>query len=123
MPIQTFGNSSEYLNYPVVNPTLDLNFALTKTLDPRITFTRASISAINAFIANAARLSTAYRQDDIAFAANGGSVGTDISALLPTVDRLELGQFASAAHLNGTLSRLTYWPKRLSNDQLRLLTQ
>ena len=30
------------LNYPEVRPTLDLNFARTKTLDPRITFTRAS---------------------------------------------------------------------------------
>ena len=30
------------LNYPDVRPTLDLNFARTKTLDPRITFTRAS---------------------------------------------------------------------------------
>jgi hypothetical protein len=30
------------LNYPEIRPTLDLNFARTKTLDPRITFTRAS---------------------------------------------------------------------------------
>lgn len=84
---------------------------------------QASISAINAFIANAARLSTAYKQDDIAFVANGGSVGTDSSALLPTVDRLELGQFTSAAHLNGTLSRLTYWQSRLPNSTLQDLSR
>jgi hypothetical protein len=30
------------LNYPDIRPTLDLNFARVKTLDPRITFTRAS---------------------------------------------------------------------------------
>ena len=30
------------LNYPEIRPSLDLNFARTKTLDPRITFTRAS---------------------------------------------------------------------------------
>ena len=30
------------LNYPEIRPTLDLNFARVKTLDPRITFTRAS---------------------------------------------------------------------------------
>ena len=30
------------LNYPEIRPTLDLNFARTKTLDPRITFRRAS---------------------------------------------------------------------------------
>jgi len=30
------------LNYPEIRPSLDLNFARTKTLDPRITFTRGS---------------------------------------------------------------------------------
>ena len=30
------------LNYPEIRPSLDLNFARTKTLDPRITFTRSS---------------------------------------------------------------------------------
>jgi hypothetical protein len=30
------------LNYPEIRPSLDLNFSRTKTLDPRITFTRAS---------------------------------------------------------------------------------
>jgi hypothetical protein len=29
-------------NFPAINPTLNLSFALTKALDPRITFTRAS---------------------------------------------------------------------------------
>ena len=29
-------------NFPEVRPTLNLNFARSKTLDPRITFTRAS---------------------------------------------------------------------------------
>jgi hypothetical protein len=38
---QVFNTSAE-LDYPTVLPTLDLDFANTKTLDPRITFTRAS---------------------------------------------------------------------------------
>jgi len=44
MSIDTFLLSADTtdLNYPEVRPTLDLNFARTKTLDPRITFTRAS---------------------------------------------------------------------------------
>jgi len=44
MSIDTFLLSADttVLNYPEVRPTLDLNFARTKTLDPRITFTRAS---------------------------------------------------------------------------------
>lgn len=35
-------NSSGELNYPKVLPTLDLNFAQQRSLDPRITFTRSS---------------------------------------------------------------------------------
>ena len=44
MSIDTFLLSSDTtdLNYPEVRPTLDLNFARVKALDPRITFTRAS---------------------------------------------------------------------------------
>jgi len=38
---QVFNTSAE-LDYPTVLPTLDLDFANTKTLDPRIDFTRAS---------------------------------------------------------------------------------
>ena len=38
---QAFNTSAE-LDYPKVLPTLDLDFANSKTLDPRITFTRAS---------------------------------------------------------------------------------
>jgi len=34
--------STTDLNYPEIRPSLDLNFARTKTLDPRITFTRSS---------------------------------------------------------------------------------
>jgi len=44
MSIDTFLLSADTtdLNYPEVRPTLDLNFARVKALDPRITFTRAS---------------------------------------------------------------------------------
>jgi len=44
MSIDTFLLSADTtdLDYPEVRPTLDLNFARVKALDPRITFTRAS---------------------------------------------------------------------------------
>ena len=45
--VTTFGTSSTTINgaheYPSIRPTLDLNFAATKTLDRRITFTRDSL--------------------------------------------------------------------------------
>ena len=42
MTIKQIFNTSAELDYPTILPTLDLDFANTKTLDPRITFTRAS---------------------------------------------------------------------------------
>jgi hypothetical protein len=42
MTVKQVFNTSAELDYPKVLPTLDLDFANSKTLDPRITFTRAS---------------------------------------------------------------------------------
>jgi hypothetical protein len=42
MTVKQVFNTSAELDYPTVLPTLDLDFANSKTLDPRITFTRAS---------------------------------------------------------------------------------
>ena len=42
MSVKQIFNTSAELDYPTVLPTLDLDFANSKTLDPRITFTRAS---------------------------------------------------------------------------------
>jgi len=42
MSVKQVFNTSAELDYPTVLPTLDLDFANTKTLDPRIDFTRAS---------------------------------------------------------------------------------
>ena len=42
MTVKNVFTTNAELDYPTVLPTLDLDFANTKTLDPRITFTRAS---------------------------------------------------------------------------------
>lgn len=42
MPVYRVGNKSSNNSFPTVSPTLDLDFANSKTLDPRITFTRSS---------------------------------------------------------------------------------
>jgi hypothetical protein len=42
MSLDSLSGSTASLDYPEVRPTLDLNFARTKTLDPRMTFTRSS---------------------------------------------------------------------------------
>jgi hypothetical protein len=42
MAVKQVFNTSAELDFPNVLPTLDLDFANSKTLDPRITFTRSS---------------------------------------------------------------------------------
>lgn len=68
-----------------------------------------------------------YKLNDIAFCQNGATVQTDSSSLIPTVNQLVIGglrggDYASHA-LNGTISKLSYYPVRLTNSQLQELTK
>jgi hypothetical protein len=71
------------------------------------------------------RLAITYRANDFAACVNGSSVSTDIAGAVPVVDRLRIGdRFASGTSmLNGTIRRLTYWPRRLDNNTLQELTR
>lgn len=70
------------------------------------------------------KTSFGYMANNFGSASNGGSVGTDLSGTLPTVDRLTVGaSWASALQLCGTISRLTYWPRRLNDTTLQNLTK
>ena len=62
-----------------------------------------------------------YKTNDIAVALNG-SVDVDNVASIPTCNRLSIYQF-SGVTFTGTISRLTYWPKRLTDTSLQYLTQ
>jgi hypothetical protein len=71
---------------------------------------------------------TAYKVNDFAFTFNVGAgsntVQTDTSGSVPTVNRLIIGLLrGSNAPLNGTISQLLYYPKRLTNSQLQNLTK
>lgn len=66
----------------------------------------------------------AIKTNDFGFSENGSTPTTDTSGTLGTVDRLGIGADAGgAAPLNGTISRLTYWPTRLSNTTLQRVTR
>ena len=70
------------------------------------------------------KVSFGVKVNDFAASINGSTVSTDTSGNVPTVSQMFLGKRveASAAHLNGTLKRFTYYPKRLSNTQLQTIT-
>jgi hypothetical protein len=73
----------------------------------------------------AVKQSIAYKLNDCAYAANGASPIVDTSALIPTVDRLTIGNVAVAGqafYLNGTIAAIRYYRKRLPNAKLAQLT-
>jgi len=65
----------------------------------------------------------AYAVNDAAFTADGNSALTDTSVTLPGLDRMDLISRLGADPLNGHISRLTYYPKRLPDIELQQLTK
>ena len=65
----------------------------------------------------------AYKLNDVAGVANGGTVQTDTAAIIPTtLDRLFIGNAVNSLFLNGHLAYLVYYPQRLPNATLQSLT-
>lgn len=86
---------------------------------------QAYISAPTLFTRSAInRIAAAYKADDFARSANGGTVGTDTSGLVPTgLTTAYIGTPSSPlTQLYGHIRRLRYWPTRLSNARLQELT-
>lgn len=69
------------------------------------------------------KLAVGYKVNDFASSLNGGTVATDNSGSVPTVNRMLIGRRVSLDRpLNGVVRRLLYYPKRLTNAQLQNLT-
>ena len=68
------------------------------------------------------RFAGAYAASDFAASINGGVAVTDTSGTLPAVNRMMIGNSSSGNHLNGHVRRLSYFPRRLSNEELRGIT-
>ncbi len=99
----------------------------TISADPKFTVTdggvdQADIDAGSVTSSVIYKFAGAYKLDDFAVAINGGTVGTDTSGTLPTVNQMMLGNSAAANYLNGYLRRVAYFPTRISNAQLQAVT-
>ena len=72
-----------------------------------------------------AKVAVAFKAGDYAFSPNGLPVTTSTVASVPVVNRLSIGSGATTNSLlqaNGTISRVAFYPLRLSNTQLQGLT-
>jgi hypothetical protein len=100
---------------------------LTSGTDPRLVVQDGGVEQANingGTVAAGVRTRVAVRinADDFAISINGGAVVTDTSGTLPTVDRLMFGRTQAGEYLNGHISRLAYFPTRVSDQILRRLT-
>jgi hypothetical protein len=69
------------------------------------------------------KLAGAYEINNFACSFNGAAVVDDTSGILPVVDRAYIGLGATGATpINGTISRIAYYPRRLANTELTALT-
>jgi hypothetical protein len=79
----------------------------------------AGLTAANTFY----KTISAFKTNDFANVANGGTAGVDSLGLIPVVSQLIIGAYGNAAGvLNGTLKKLAYYPRRLTNAELQGLT-
>ena len=84
---------------------------------------QADINNSGSFANNATvKVAGAYAVNDFATSQNGGTAGTDTSGTLPAVTALYLGSNGAAQYASSHLRRITYYPRRLTNDELRTLT-
>ena len=64
----------------------------------------------------------AWDTDNCAAAINGGAAVTDISATIPTVDRMLIGSDGTN-YLNGQVERISYWPQRIINAEAQAFSK
>jgi len=85
--------------------------------------TQADISTAAYTVETAQKVAAAYQASNFAICLNGGTVATDTSGTVPTVDRLLIGgQAGASTYLNGYFMSLDYYPSRISNSSMQAAT-
>ena len=83
---------------------------------------QSSITTANAATASAVfRVCHTYKANDFGAVLNGGTVGTDASGTIPTVNQIRFGAtaFSGALPFMGYARRFQYFPTRLPNAQIQ----
>lgn len=68
------------------------------------------------------KVSLAYKLNDFGAVLNGGTVVTDVSGTVPTVNQLGIGTLGAFSALNGHIRSIAYYNTRLPDATLRTLT-
>ena len=82
-------------------------------------FSIAPGSLTNSAVSKAAY---AWAANDAAASLNGATAVADGTGTLPTVTTLRIGDTTGSRSLNGHVQHIAYWPTRLTNAQLQVIT-
>jgi plastocyanin len=79
----------------------------------------ANLNSVTVAVGVVAKIAGAYALNDFAFSANAGTVQTDTSGTLPFVTQMQIGGLTSSVNpLNGTISRIAFYGRRLADSEL-----
>ena len=118
------GTSSEklYLYYTGSNTNVNLSVKSASGTDGNVyTGTTLGLGA-------PVKVSFSYALNNLVLVVDGATAGTNTNSALPTVTAVTIGAaydssgYTNYYALNGHISRLMYWPKRLSDAALQSLT-
>jgi len=99
----------------------------TSGTDPKFTVTdggatQADLDAGTVAAATTYKMAASWAANDFAACLNGGTVATDTSGTLPTVDRLRIGADQAGNGAAMYLKRVTWWATALTDAQLQSIT-
>ena len=109
---------TNYINTGQYTSTLSrAGYVVTNNTDQaNIQFAALSSGTFNKF-------ALAFQTNNIAGTINAQTVVTDTNCLIPNVTSLTIGKnITNTQYLNGTIKRISYYPQRLSNENLQALT-
>ena len=100
------------------NATSNTNFGALTTANGT---TQVSLTGLDAV---AKKFVYSYTTDNFSAVANGGTVIVDNYGILPTADRLWIGSYNNSSFFaNGTIKKLSYYPIKLTNNEIIDLTE
>jgi hypothetical protein len=115
--IAAFDDNTANENYRLRNVGTDPKFTVTDGGVDQCDINGGTIAANTVY-----NFAAAYKANDFAACIAGGTVQTDTSGTLPTVDRLRIGTSQAGNYLNGHVRRFAYYPRRLTNAEIQALT-
>ena len=102
----------QYLSFPT-----DIRFTVRNaTVDQCLIDSTFSASGVN-------KMASSYATNNFNSVTNGGTVGNDPSGTTPTLTTLGIGNRVGSLFWNGYIQSITYYPTRLTNDQLQAITK